>query len=90
MEFEWDPEKALSNLAKHGVTFHEASSVFDDSNCVTGYDPVHSDEEDRFITAGISSLGRLLIVWHTDRGDVIRIIGARTATKRERIDYTND
>jgi len=90
MEFEWDPEKAVSNLAKHGVTFHEASSVFDDSNCVTGYDPVHSDQEDRLITAGISSLGRLLIVWHTDRGDVIRIIGARTATKRERIDYTND
>jgi uncharacterized DUF497 family protein len=50
---------------------------------------MHSDDEDRFITAGISNLGRLLIVWHTDRGDVIRIIGARTATKRERNDYSN-
>lgn len=89
MEFEWDLEKAIVILAKHGVTFHEAASAFDDRNCVTGYDPVHSDEEDRFITAGMSNLGRLLIVWHTDRGEVIRIIGARTATTRERIDFTN-
>jgi uncharacterized DUF497 family protein len=88
-EYQWDPEKAVINLVKNGVTFHEATTVFDDRNCVTGYDPNHSDEEERFISAGISNLGRLLIVWHTDRGDVIRIIGARTATKRERNEYTN-
>ena len=71
------------------MTFHEASSVFDDRNCVTGYDPIHFEDEDRFITAGISNFVRLVIVWHTDRDDMIRIDGARTATKRERIDYTN-
>lgn len=89
MNCEWDPVKAAINVAKHGVTFHEASTVFDDPNSTTGFDPGHSGNEDRFITAGISDQGRLLIVWHTDRGDAIRIIGARKATKRERENYSN-
>lgn len=87
MDFEWDAAKAAINLAKHGVSFHEASSVFDDPNGMTGYDPMHSGDEDRYLTAGISNQGRLLIVWHTDRNDVVRIIGARKATKRERENY---
>lgn len=65
MDFEWDAAKAATNLAKHGVSFHEASSVFDDPNSMTGYDPIHSDNEDRALTAGISDQGHLLIVWHT-------------------------
>jgi len=68
MEYDWEPEKAVINIVKHGVTFHEATTVFDDRNCVTGYDPIHSGEEERFITVGISNLGRLLIVWYADRG----------------------
>lgn len=87
MDFEWDAAKAAINLAKHGVSFHEASSVFDDPNSMTGYDPKHSDDEGRYLTAGISNQGRLLTVWHTDRDDVVRIIGARKATKREQEDY---
>lgn len=62
MDFEWDAAKAAINLAKHGVSFHEAASVFDDPNSMTGYDPVHSEDEDRYLTAGISGQGRLLIV----------------------------
>ena len=89
LDFEWDPAKAVINLAKHGVTFHEASTAFDDPNSTTGFDPEHSGDEDRFVTAGISDQGRLLIVWHTDRNDVIRIIGARKATRRERENYSN-
>ncbi len=64
--------------------FGEAASVFNDPNAATRFDPQHSDVEDRFITAGISNQGRLLIVWHTDCGDVVRVIGFRKATKRER------
>lgn len=87
MEFEWDDAKAESNEQKHGVTFSESTSVFADSLSVTGYDPRHSDDEDRFLTMGMSVAGRLLIVSHTDRGDVIRIISAREATRREQKDY---
>ena len=65
MKFEWDPVKAAINLAKHGATFHEAASVLDDPNGMIGFDPLHSDDEARFITAGISNQGHLLIVWHT-------------------------
>ena len=74
LNFQWDPTKAVINIAKHGVTFHEAKSVFDDLNGATGYDPQHSDDEDRFITVGISNQGRLLIVWHTDRDEDIRLM----------------
>ena len=84
MEFEWDPEKAASNLNKHGVGFPEAATVLRDPLSVTFFDPDHSEEEDRFITIGTSIDGRLIILSHTDRGEKIRIISARLATRRER------
>ncbi|MBX7244543.1 MAG: BrnT family toxin [Candidatus Sumerlaeaceae bacterium] len=87
MKFEWDPRKALLNFAKHGVSFGEAATVFRDPLSATAFDPAHSKQEDRFITFGISAPGRLLIVAHTDRGEIIRIISARCATKREKRIY---
>lgn len=87
MHFEWDPRKDKKNLQKHGVSFQEASSVFYDTLAVTGADPDHSESEERSITFGMSSSGRLLVVAHTERGDAIRIISARIATKHERNIY---
>jgi uncharacterized protein len=87
MEFEWDDKKASGNLRKHGVEFSEASTVFRDILSSTFPDPDHSIEEDRYITIGQSDLGRVLIVSHTDREERIRIISARTATRRERKAY---
>ena len=87
MEFEWDDAKAEANGRKHGVIFSEAMTIFGDRLSVTGYDPRHADEEDRFLTMGTSLDGRLLVVSHTDRDDSIRIISARLATRRERKDY---
>jgi uncharacterized DUF497 family protein len=80
-------DKAQANESKNGVSFPEAQTVFADPLALTGYDPDHSDVEDRYITMGTSLDGRLLIVSHTDRGDIIRIITAREATRRERRDY---
>jgi uncharacterized protein len=87
MDFEWDDANADSNERKHGVAYSEAMTVFADALSVTGYDPRHADDEDRFLTMGVSVHGRLLVVSHTDRGDVVRIISARAATRRERKDY---
>lgn len=87
MEFEWDEEKAASNLVKHGVSFAEAETVFADPLSLTGYDPNHSESEDRYITMGLSIDGRLLLVCHTDREDRVRIISSREASSRERKDY---
>jgi uncharacterized DUF497 family protein len=87
MDFEWDDTKADSNERKHGVTFTEAMTAFADPLSVTGYDPRYADDEDRFLTMGMSVGGRLLVVSHTDRGEVVRIISAREATRRERKDY---
>lgn len=87
MEFEWDPDKATRNLAKHGVEFAEAATVFGDPLAVTFCAPDHSDDEDRLLTFGHSIAGRLLVVSHTVRGDATRIISARVATRRERIVY---
>ena len=87
MEFEWDDDKAARNERKHGVAFTEAMTVFGDPLALTGYDPDHSDDEDRFITMGQSAEGRLLIVSHTDRGENIRIISAREASRAERKEY---
>ncbi len=87
MDFEWDDAKAEANERKHGVTFSEAMTVFGDPISVTGYDPKHADDEDRFLTMGTSLAGRLLVVSHTDRDNLIRIISARVATRRERKDY---
>ena len=87
MDFEWDDEKAARNLAKHGVSFHEAATVFGDPLSITYYDPNHSENEDRYLTIGHTSTGHVHIVSHTDRGDRIRIISARRATRKERKSY---
>jgi hypothetical protein len=87
MEFEWDDAKAELNERKHGVSFVEAMTVFADPLSLTGYDPDHSEEEDRYITMGMSAVGRFLVVSHTDRGDRVRLISAREASRRERRDY---
>ena len=89
MEFEWDPDKAESNVNKHGVAFAHASTIFGDPLSLTFYDPDHSDDEDRYITIGTSADDVVLIVSHTDRGDRIRIISARKAKPRERRIYEN-
>lgn len=87
MHFEWDPKKAASTHRKHGVIFEEASSALRDIFSVTGHDPDHSEDEERFVTFGISSQDRLLTVSHTERGNAIRIISARLATNVERQIY---
>jgi hypothetical protein len=84
MRFEWSALKAARNLRKHGVSFDEASSVFFDPLSATGDDPDHSLEERRFVTFGMSSSGRLLVVTHSEQYDAIRIITARLATRTER------
>ncbi len=84
MQFEWDPAKAAENLQKHGVSFEEAATVFRDTLSATGPDPDHSVGEERFVTFGVSTSGRLLVVGHTEHGDIIRIISARPATPGER------
>ena len=71
MDFEWDDAKAESNERKHGVSFTEAMTVFADPLSVTGYDPRHADDEDRFLSMGMSVAGRLLVVSHTDRGETV-------------------
>lgn len=86
-KFEWNPAKAIANLAAHGVSFDEARDVFDDPLSSTVDDPDHSSEEARLRTIGLSRADRLLVVLHTDRGDTIRIISARRATRREQHQY---
>ena len=85
--FEWDPSKAKKNIKIHGVSFDEASTSFKDTLSLTIYDPLHSDEEDRFVLIGNSYKNRLLAVVHTEREDKIRIISARKTTKNERKQY---
>ena len=87
MHIEWDAAKAANNLRKHRVSFEEASSVFYDPLAVTGADPEHSEGEERLITFGMSPAGQLLVVSHTEREEVIRIISARMATRPERRIY---
>ncbi len=87
MRLEWDARKARENLRKHSVSFEEASSVFFDPLSATGDDPDHSVDERRFVTFGVSSNGRLLVVSHAARGDAIRIISARPTTRAERVIY---
>jgi hypothetical protein len=84
---EWDPEKAASNYAKHGVDFHEAGTVLDDPLSMTFPDPDHSVEELRYLTIGSSISGRILVFAHTDRGEEVRLISARPATPSERRFY---
>lgn len=87
MDFEWDPEKDEANQRKHGVSFDEASTVFGDPLAVTIDDPDHSEDEERFLTTGMSTQQRLMIVAHTDRGERIRLISAREASAAERRTY---
>lgn len=87
MHFEWNAKKAVLNHRKHGVTFEEASSVLRDAFSATTRDPDHSEDEERYVTFGISSQGRLLAVAHTESGNSIRIISARLATNSERKIY---
>ena len=89
LTFEWDEEKSGSNLKKHGVSFEEAKTVFNDSLAITIDDPDHSDEEERYIDIGFSSKGRVVVVWYTERNENIRIIGCRKTTKAERRAYEN-
>ena len=85
--FEWNEDKAKINLQKHGVSFEEAATVFGDSLSLTIRDSIHSIEEERFVIIGYSYRYRMLVVVHTERGDSIRIISARRATRRERKTY---
>jgi uncharacterized protein len=83
IEFEWDKQKAESNLSKHDISFEEAQTVFDDPLYVDFYDPDHSQKEHRYILIGESSKSRILLISYTERGDKIRIISARQVTKQE-------
>lgn len=85
--FEWNQEKAASNIKKHGVSFDEAVTVLWDENALIINDPDHSEDEDRFILLGMSENLRVLVVIHCERGNTIRLISARTATKQERKQY---
>jgi hypothetical protein len=90
VKFIWDPNKAEENLKTHGVDFREAATVFDDGLSTTFPDVDHSVGERRFLIIGVSAPGRVLVVSHTETGDTIRIISARTATRRERRFYEED
>ena len=90
MKFQWDSRKATKNVARHGITFREASTVFGDPLASTILDPDHSAEEARFLTVGRSTAGRLIVVSHTDREDEVRIISARSATRGEKKRYEQD
>lgn len=87
LRFEWDPRKAAWNLKKHGVSFQEATSVFRDPLSITISDPDHFDSELRFVDLGLSHRGRLIVVSYTERGDNIRIISARRASRSEQKEY---
>lgn len=89
IKFEWNAAKAASNKKKHQISFDEAQTVFFDENAIVIHDPEHSDDEERFIILGISTIARLLVVCHCfrEKGNVIRIISARKATKRESLQY---
>ena len=85
INFEWDENKNISNKNKHGVSFEEAVSVFNDSQAVVIPDPDHSDDEERFVILGLSIRLNMLVVCHCYRNNeqTIRIISARKATKKE-------
>jgi len=90
--FEWDPKKASSNRAKHGVSFDEAATIFRDARALSILDGDHGQQEERWISVGLSEMGQLLVVCHTFREEtseasVIRIFSTRKATKQERLHY---
>jgi uncharacterized DUF497 family protein len=84
MRIEWDPEKAQSNLKRHGISFEEAATALSDPMAATGADPDHSITEERYVTFGVSEKGRLVVVSHTEKDETIRIISARKASKGEK------
>ena len=95
LDITWDPAKAQSNIAKHGVTFVQAATVLLDPLALTAFDAAHSEAEERWFTLGSSSDGKLLAVSHTYQhtGPIhvrVRVISAREATKRERQQYENE
>ena len=89
MDFVWNEEKAAANLEKHGVSFEEAQTVFNDHSALLIPDPDHSDDEDRFVLLGLSSALRMLVVCHCYRenDEQIRLFSARKATKKELMTY---
>jgi uncharacterized protein len=87
MQFDWNPDKARINLAKHQVSFKEAATVFRNPLSITFPDPSHSIGEERWVIIGQSRNGRLLFVAHTDRDNLTRIISAREVTRQERLIY---
>jgi uncharacterized protein len=90
LQFTWDPRKATANLRKHGVGFPEAATAFADPLSLTSPDPDHSVGEERFVLIGQSERRRLVVVAHVERGDLIRLISARLATRRERKTYEEE
>ena len=87
MQFEWNQDKAEINHRKHGVSFEEAVTVFDDPLSVTYPDPDHSVGESRYVMIGMSKFSKVLLVFHTDRNNSVRLISARMATRSERRFY---
>lgn len=87
MEFEWDPQKAKVNEQKHDLSFHEGATVFGDPLAITFPDPDHSEDEERYLTFGLSRLNRLVVISHTQRAEKTRIISARLMTRQERKIY---
>jgi uncharacterized DUF497 family protein len=87
IKFEWDSRKARDNVRKHGIDFNEASTVFADTLSITILDPVHSEDEERWITMGLSNRQRLVVVVHTEEEETIRLISARAADRFERRKY---
>jgi hypothetical protein len=87
VRFDWDEQKAASNVTKHGVSFEEAATVFSDPLAAIFDDEMHSSEEARELLIGHSSNSRLLLVSFAERGDTVRIISARPVTRKERQDY---
>lgn len=90
LKFAWDAAKAAANLAKHGVSFEEAATVFGDPLALTFDDPDHSVDEHHLLTFGVSDRNRVLLVVNVERGRILRIISARKATKHERGIYEQD
>lgn len=88
MKYQWDKNKAKSNLQKHGIEFADAVSVFSDDLAITI--PDNRFDEDRFVTIGMDAFGKILVVIFTWRGEEIRLISARLAERRERKQYEED
>ena len=90
MDFVWDPQKGRRNLAKHGVSFDDAVTVFEDDLFLVFADPDHSAEEDRFIIMGRTKRNHLLVVSYTEISETIRLISARKATRSEKKFYAEE